>query len=429
MLAGHQQQLFPPGTGPLDNYGSSPTIPSLLDMRVPYVPRGTEHIESPTQVVTPMNATGGSPVVDGNVAFQHSAMYAYPGGVQYGYPSQFAGMTQQYMPGYSAMGLVPSVPQYPMQVPADVIPQPLVAAVSPVVAVETKEKERKPPRKKKPEPLTVEELLNIPLPPKAKDAQKVEKKEDVVVDNKDDVKVATKMSTKHVDETKKTAASVVLPKVKSESPAVDRSDVSDIEVKSRHPEKAHKSKVKVEKVEEKTQLKDAQKSDVHHHRRTGSDRSPDIAKTSAETIVISDTSNGKTESVESDASGKREMPDETTVDSTATRNVDETARIDGEEPKVYHFAWDDVNPGCVSGVSSVHTSDLSSFDDGSDMVAWSSDDDVALKAREEVTITDDKPLVKPDVGTFNVISAKYCFYMHAIQYSIGYFQCRTQLTL
>ena len=254
------------------------------------------------------------------------------------------------------MGLVPSVPQYPMQAPADVIPQPLVAAVSPVVAVETKEKERKPPRKKKPEPLTVEELLNIPLPPKAKEAQKVEKKEDVIVDNKDDVKVAMKMSTKHVDETKKTAASVVLPKVKSESPAVDRSDVSDIEVKLRHPEKTHKSKVKVEKIEEKTQLKDTQKSDIHH-RRIGYDRSPDITKTSAETIIISDTSNGKTESVASDVSGKREMPSEAPVDATATRNVDETAEIDRENPKVYHFAWDDVNPGCVSGVSSVHTSE------------------------------------------------------------------------
>ena len=337
-------------------------------------------------------------------------------------------------------GLVPSVPQYPMQ-GMDVVAQPPAAPVSPVVAVETKEKEKKPARKKKPEPLTVEELLNIPLPPKAKEAQMVEKKEEVVVDTKDDVKAATKkdMSTKQVDETKRTAVAIASPKVKSET-HVDRSDVSDIEAKLRHPEKSHRSKVKVEKVEEKAQLKDAQKDEVDH-RRTGSDRSPDISKTSMEsTNLISGTSDVKTESIESDVSVKREMPSEALVDSTATRKIDAATVIDGEEPKVYHFVWDDVDPGCVSGVSSVHTSDLSSFDDGSDAAAWSSIDDVALKAREEVTVIETKPRVKPDAGTFNVTSAKYRLLnytiqywlfpiLYAIQYNIGYFQCRPQLTL
>ena len=52
------------------------------------------------------------------------------------------------------------------------------------------------------------------------------------------------------------------------------------------------------------------------------------------------------------------------------------------EQKVYHFAWDDVDPTLLSDatVSSVHTSDLSSFDGASDDAAADADSDATATA-------------------------------------------------
>lgn len=468
-LAGGQQQLFPPGTMTPDSsygVGSSPTIPSLLDLRVPYMSRGNDHIDSPSAgSVTPqMNAASGSAVGGstslGAMTFSPPTPYGFPAGMQYGYPTQtgmFPGMTQQgmltqqYPLGYTTNpavippGFVTTIPQYPMQTMAtDVtvappqVAQPLVAPIeaSPVVATETKEKDRKQTKKKKPEPLTVEELLNIPLPPKThvptkgKDTQRVGKKEEagiqspIVMETKDEVKPAAKreLSTKQVEETKLTAVTVapLVEKIKVESQdIVSSKDVVEVEKsKSRHPEKADRSKVKAEKVQEKAKSKDVQKTIREPSRHMDTNKALDIAKKSVDiTTVVSDTSNIKPEmvKVELEENSKNKKVSDQALDDSTTTTEDEgdgekmegdREKMEGDgESKVYHFVWDNVDAGCISDatVSSVHTSDLSSFDDGSDMTTRSSDEEIKSK----VTNLKVEETVELETGMLHVTSTKY----------------------
>ena len=432
------QQPFPPGTVTPDSsygVGSSPVIPSLLDLRVPYMQQGSTHMESvsPSSITPQMTVAGGSSAGGstsvGGITYPPSAPYGFPAGMQYGYPTQtgaYPGMTQQgmlqYPLGYSATmppGFASTIPQYPMATDVTVAPpQPLVAApveVSPVVVTETKEKDRKHAKKKKPEPLTVEELLNIPLPPKTHilTKGKTEKKEEfgrqspVVAETKDDVKPKRETLTKQTVETKSAVVPVAPSVEKMEVEGQDVSSSSDVsETKPRHSEKVDRPKVKVEKVQEKGQSRDGQRRARETHRQTN--KTSDVKKPVDDSSGVSDTNEVKTESVKVEVEeGSRKESSQTLGESTATpegKGHEEAKEGDGES-KVYHFVWDNIDAGCISDatVSSVHTSDLSSFDDGSDMTTRSSDEDLERKVTDDVKV---KEAMQREAGMLWVMSRR-----------------------
>ena len=429
------QQPFPPGTVTPDSsygVGSSPMIPSLLDIRVPYMQQGSTHMDSasPSSITPQMTVAGGSTAGGstsvGGITYPPSAPYGFPAGMQYGYPTQtgaYPGMTQQgmlqYPLGYSATmppGFSSTIPQYPMATDVTVAPpQPLVAApveVSPVVVTETKEKDRKHTKKKKPEPLTVEELLNIPLPPKTHvlTKGKTEKKEEVgrqspvVAETKDDVKPKRETLMKQTEETKSAVVPVAPSAEKMEVEGQDATSINDVpETKQKHSEKVDRPKVKLEKVQEKGHSRDGQKRTRETSRQTN--KTSDVKKPVDDSSGVSDTNDVKTESVKVEVEeDSRKVSSQTLSESTTTpegRGHEEAKEGDGES-KVYHFVWDNIDAGCISDatVSSVHTSDLSSFDDGSDMTIRSSDDDLECKVTDDVKV---KETVEQEAGMLWVV--------------------------
>ena len=185
-----------------------------------------------------------------------------------------------------------------------------------------KEKEREKKKKTKLEPLTVEDLLNIPLP-------------------------KTEAKPKAIAKTKKEASS------RSESPNTTQKPISET------------SSPQIE-----------------------------VAEDNQENVVVitQEEENGSMESMEVVEEQQVEITPEAEVPLVAEDKEAEggemevEGEVDAEPAKVYHFAWDDA-PDDLSDVtvSSVHTSDISSFEEDSHSDVGASDQDLEEKETAELS--------------------------------------------